>query len=247
LGAAVFADLFIAIAFILAFVALGDLLLSGRQKQVISNRVIAVWNWLDDLKKMLVHRRWLLLFLTSRASLTLTTGSAIAVTLGFISYLSFVRLVDPKFQKLFLVSLPITAVLAVSMGTTIIFLILGSKTDIQRIMGILTTLALALLPGFLINYDVLNIVSAPTFETKYFTLYDSVFGIAWYCCLYLSPFLLAFWAVAAGPLIFLYAMSVLLYLSELLIRRIAEYPKGPILGFGALCGGIAGLLKAFGV
>jgi len=40
-------------------------------------------------------------------------------------------------------------------------------------------------------------------------------------------------------------LSVLLWLMEFIARRIAEYPKGPVLGLSALAGGIAGLIKIF--
>jgi hypothetical protein len=43
-----------------------------------------------------------------------------------------------------------------------------------------------------------------------------------------------------------YAASGALYVGEFVVRRIAEYPKGPVLAISALFGGIAALIKAFG-
>jgi hypothetical protein len=43
-----------------------------------------------------------------------------------------------------------------------------------------------------------------------------------------------------------YLASAILYVCEFIIRRIAEYPKGPVLALSALIGGIAALVKAFG-
>jgi hypothetical protein len=43
-----------------------------------------------------------------------------------------------------------------------------------------------------------------------------------------------------------YIASAILYVGEFVVRRIAEYPKGPILALSALFGGIIALIKAFG-
>jgi hypothetical protein len=62
---------------------------------------------------------------------------------------------------------------------------------------------------------------------------------------YGSAVLLICWAMAAGPLLLAYSATAVLYLFELVVRRIAEYPKGPILAVSAICGGVAALLKFF--
>src|SRR5262249_21259032 len=43
-----------------------------------------------------------------------------------------------------------------------------------------------------------------------------------------------------------YLASGIFYTGEFIVRRIAEYPKGPVLALSALCGGIVALIKAFG-
>jgi hypothetical protein len=43
-----------------------------------------------------------------------------------------------------------------------------------------------------------------------------------------------------------YIASATLCVGEFVVRRIAEYPKGPVLALSALCGGIVALIKAFG-
>jgi len=58
--------------------------------------------------------------------------------------------------------------------------------------------------------------------------------------------LLAIWLLVVCPLVFAYVATALLYASEQLVRRIAEYRKGPVLALSALSGGIAALLKVFG-
>jgi hypothetical protein len=43
-----------------------------------------------------------------------------------------------------------------------------------------------------------------------------------------------------------YLASAFLYVGEFVVRRIAEYPKGPVLALSALLGGVVALIKAFG-
>ena len=61
-----------------------------------------------------------------------------------------------------------------------------------------------------------------------------------------SVFFLVYWAAAVVPLLFAYTATVFLYSLELAVRRIAEYPKGPILAITAGCGDVAAALKFFG-
>jgi hypothetical protein len=44
-----------------------------------------------------------------------------------------------------------------------------------------------------------------------------------------------------------YMASALLYVGEFIVRRIAEYPKGPVLAISAFCGGVVALFKTFGL
>jgi hypothetical protein len=43
-----------------------------------------------------------------------------------------------------------------------------------------------------------------------------------------------------------YLAGATLYVGEFVVRRIAEYPKGPVLALSALLGGIVALIRAFG-
>jgi hypothetical protein len=42
-----------------------------------------------------------------------------------------------------------------------------------------------------------------------------------------------------------YLATAVLYVGELVVRRIAEYPKGPLLALIAIFGSVAALLKVF--
>jgi len=60
-----------------------------------------------------------------------------------------------------------------------------------------------------------------------------------------SGVLWLFCAAAAGSVLFIYVGSFCLYIAEFTMRRIAEYPKGPILAGSVALGSITALIKAF--
>ena len=55
---------------------------------------------------------------------------------------------------------------------------------------------------------------------------------------------LIFWIAVAIPMFVIYGISGLLVIAEFAVRRIAEYPKGPILAISALVFAVGALLKA---
>jgi hypothetical protein len=61
----------------------------------------------------------------------------------------------------------------------------------------------------------------------------------------ISITLLIFWIVAVVPLLFVHLLSFLLMIAELIVRRIAESPKGPIVATSALAGALVAIAKAF--
>ena len=61
----------------------------------------------------------------------------------------------------------------------------------------------------------------------------------------LSTIISVVWVFLFVPLIAGYLLSPVLYISEFIIRRIAEYPKGPLLALSAFLGAVASLLKVF--
>jgi hypothetical protein len=55
-----------------------------------------------------------------------------------------------------------------------------------------------------------------------------------------------FWATIALPIVSIYALTIALFVSEFIVRRIAEYPKGPIFAISGLVSAIYVLLKTIG-
>jgi hypothetical protein len=62
-------------------------------------------------------------------------------------------------------------------------------------------------------------------------------------CVHLTVIAVIFWAVVALPLAVIYLLTILLFCSEFVVRRIAEYPKGPIFAGSVLLGAIAGVFR----
>ena len=62
-------------------------------------------------------------------------------------------------------------------------------------------------------------------------------------CIHLTVIAVIFWLVVALPLIAIYLLSILLFCSEFIVRRIAEYPKGPIFAGSVLLGAVSGIFR----
>jgi hypothetical protein len=75
-----------------------------------------------------------------------------------------------------------------------------------------------------------------------------IFGAAFlvtFGLLVASNVLVLFWLASAGLVLFIYLGSLILVVAEFTMRRIAEYPKGPILAGSVALGSITALIKAF--
>jgi hypothetical protein len=62
-------------------------------------------------------------------------------------------------------------------------------------------------------------------------------------CVHLTVIAAIFWLVVALPLLAIYLITVVLFCSEFVVRRIPEYPKGPIFAGSMLLGAIAGIFR----
>jgi hypothetical protein len=62
-------------------------------------------------------------------------------------------------------------------------------------------------------------------------------------CVHLTVIAIIFWLVVALPLAVIYLASIILFCAEFLVRRIAEYPKGPIFAGSLLLGAISGVFR----
>ena len=73
--------------------------------------------------------------------------------------------------------------------------------------------------------------------------YIALFVVGVFCIA--STILFTTWAALFVPFVLAYLLSPILFISEFVVRRIAEYPKGPLLALSAFFGAVAALLKSF--
>ena len=217
-----------------------DWLLSDRQKSRLSNISIAVWNWLDDCQR----RRLLVWLCRSRVALVVVLlVSLFCYSLLFMlelwhsdnaiissSIQVYVRVIGTYIFPGFLLSVIIVfySIEWLSLSRTyVIFL-----TKVGYCSGALVLIAtLALLAPSKHNFE---LFSGYIRERSEFVWFNS----------------LVIWGVVFSFIVVLLTTIVLLSLAKLIIRlstlvmlRIAESPKGPILAVSAITGGIAALFK----
>jgi hypothetical protein len=227
-----------------AVLALVDLLLSKAQKKWLSDASIKAWSILDEAKgwsladwlKKPRARWWLalslgLLWFAFQASITV--------------YDMPLDLSDPIAEINF--HMTVTHLMLV---TTIICLVVaspffanlldvGSPKLLVRKLAIISMFALL---GYGFSISLIWWIE----PFKGWWIWDVVAS-----ALYVGGLVPAF-TILLGILTILAAMglaylaSAILYVCEFIIRRIAEYPKGPVLAISALFGGIVALIKAFG-
>jgi hypothetical protein len=221
-----------------AILSLVDLALSDAQKKRISDQVIRLWNWLDDMKQ-LSFLNWLRARPAQR--LFIIAASLISV-----------QSVSPFFIEAFLVDLPpdefwnsIITLIILLLGTAfglwigpiIVSYLLQSNASIQFLWRSFKLLLLVIMP------DAVLLI----FAVSSFAEYD-VSSLSYFALLLhpLSVSLLAFWAIAFIPLVIVYIISAVLWVSEFIMRRVAENPKGPVLAISALFTAILAIFKALG-
>jgi hypothetical protein len=79
------------------------------------------------------------------------------------------------------------------------------------------------------------------------TLVQALFAFsylwAFILCFHLTVIAVIFWAVVALPLLAIYLLTIVLFCSEFIVRRIAEHPKGPIVAGSVLLVALLGVLR----
>jgi hypothetical protein len=238
--------LVIALSAAVAVLALLDFFLSKAQKEWLSNAVIRMWSILDEARGW-SFSDWVK---QPRARWWLALSLGIFPTL-LISQSEFLinRFVDKSTATPKLNWIDIVAhITAFMIAVPLLFLLAWSLLAwlLQRRKLNLAVILLAASVGYLVVVVFMMLIHG------YFT--GEGFGpvrhpvLIWVQTLAALPFLLAF---LCALLVLLsigvaYVASATLYVAEFVVRRIAEYPKGPVLALSALLGGVAALIKAFG-
>jgi hypothetical protein len=192
-----------------------DLLLSDFQKKALSNRSVVLWNWLDEAKRLPF-----LQLLRSKNTRYVLAG------IGALIVGPLILQMGGDLQNK-------TALVAIGICILAIWMIpftLAARSTLGTLLRATLFLALAGLP---LLFD--PVQADPDFKD----LLGPNFGIA-----VATMFLvLLLWCVIAVPLFLIYSAIAILYVSEFLARRVAEYPKGVILAASVLFGSIVAILK----
>jgi hypothetical protein len=237
----VIANFLIVVGILVALTPVLDLLMSESQKRVLEQRVLSAWNWLDDLKKVS-----LVGWLRNRVVQVLLGFIALAVAALWMYFFYFEIMpvveyilgyenpvsgetVDILLYLLY-ASFALMTAFALWAGPKLIKIILRPTKARQVFSRAFVIGAFIFSPWILIFLP--------------FELADALVSVlvVW---LYGATLLTVYWAAATLPLLFAYTTTTLRHFSELVVRRIAEYPKGPTIAFGVVSGAIGGLIKAF--
>jgi hypothetical protein len=227
----VIANTLVILGLAIAMLTLIDLLMTDRQKDKLSDNVISLWNSLDDLKKLTLvgwiqsHRGLISLF-------------AAMPPLAIILYAAAREIYSP-----FFIAELVGALIGLLIGLKLISFVLEAKGG-RILIRATGTLLLSLLP-LMVGVALMGYFHV-LLQRHAFDVYFYVAIGAFIAGNLVTFILLAIWLLVVGPLVLAYIATPLLYASEQLVRRVAEYPKGPVLALSALCGGVAALLKIFG-
>jgi len=239
------ATLLIWLSAAVAVLALADLLLSKAQKDWLSNAVIKIWSVLDEAKAW-SFADWLK---NPRARwwFAISVGLLMGVQQAWsiITEESGEYLRPDVFGDALRNSPLIISLLA---AWTAILVALLSRPIFARLLDFTSRKSLAL------RLTVFSLFALIVFVIMTLTLglseQSSIFPVILIASLLVLglPALLVLLCVLTilFALGLAYVASAVLYVGEFVVRRIAEYPKGPVLALSALFGGVCALIKVFG-
>jgi hypothetical protein len=217
----------------LAVLGLADLFLSKAQKDWLDNAVVKLWTILDEAKG-LSFADWLK---HPQAKWWLAISLGLFVAIGLVTLLW--DTVEPVFAAPIVIAIVVTI-------TWLAHPVLGWLLEFTPTVRFGHKLTIV---SVLATVGLVSTVTVAWFEYTS-SLHGTFFGVV------IEPFIKRLvWASAISllcvPMILAaralaYIASAILYVGEFVVRRIAEYPKGPILALSALFGGICALIKAFG-
>jgi len=230
-------NLLFGLAALVAIAAMLDWLVSDKQKAAISAWTLRAWNWLDDARKF-SPIKWL----RSRQGTFVILG--LGIFMGIVPALLGLGVMIWKqpaiFQKAwsFLVPLYLLQGVPPLLAPFVIrWAISPDRARWQRV-GLWSITMLAVL-----IFLSLTVMSSLGIGFAFAFPGTSPLGIAVFLVSMIFTYVWLYMVIAFLPFMSACTLSGGLFAFEFLFRRIAEYPKGPILALSALCAGIAGIVK----
>jgi len=240
------ANVLISLSVAVAILVLLDFFMSDSQKKACSHFTLHLWNWLDEMKK-LSFLAWLRRKGAQRWCIALATCPA-----GFyLIYNLYFELDD--WAVLF--GEVLISVAAGALGAKMVSSMFQAQTAFDLLRRATMFLSATIVPlGIVFAWrnmgTIFDFLDGTPFELLgVFILVVFTMSFIPTLVVYLSTsfviVILPFWLAVVVPLLATYFITIVLFIAELVVRRIAEYPKGPVLAGSALFGGIVALIKVF--
>ena len=239
-------DMALAVAIAVFVLAALDVFLSDVQKQWFDDRTLHVWHWLAEAKRKSLLN-WLQRHYQSIA------GTGVVLVSVYMTW-AFEKALAPLPQVI-TVALCIFAV-GLFFGLKIIQLTLRAPSMFRAVIRATIIVGVTLAPAVIFltlvsafKGDLIGLAKefAANAAAHKLNLGLALFALFYLCalilCVHLTVIAIIFWAVVALPLAVIYLLTILLYCSEFVIRRLAEYPKGPIFAGSLLLVAIAGVFR----
>ncbi|TBF85829.1 hypothetical protein [Rhizobium leguminosarum] len=234
--------LLVYVSALVAALAILDFLVSDKQKERLSDVVLRIWNRLDEMKQ------FSLLDVIRRPAVRRAAIVVATVLANCISWYLFVNFwgLHAVFSSVSdIVPFVIAALLGLSLGVAMLNVMFrAKKLWWLALVSTIFFIVPASLSVATIGLD-FYFSSLVRQNMEYIFLYE-IYMYTSDLLAFLTFTTFLFWIIPAILFIVVYGSIFLLLVSEFLVRRVAEYPKGPILAASALLGGLATLLSKLG-
>ncbi len=224
----------IVLSVLVAITALIDVLLGDDNKQRVDKIFITLWNLLDEFRKVSLLRT--LQSNPMQYGVPFFSAAIVCFYIGGASWIMSDRHLSTKLV-IFLTTISVGLIF----GTVVIIHSLRVDTIHKFVGRSLVFFAISLVPLLLAIGTA--IIWSNFFRNSENSSFEPI-TLALISIYAYIPFT-AYLIISYSVLFAFFCFMGLLYASEFLIRRIVEYPKGPILAVSALCAGLAALLKVF--
>ena len=244
-------------------VTLLDFYMSDSWKKRLNDRVVRMWNWLDEAKRVPLRD-----MMRKRRSQRILAAVLILVVVSLSgAYMYFIEIMASEKDEYSAANWIIeygtdvaVIILAAWLGIKILSMMLRGKTALQTFARASVAFVLSFLPVLLTVGIILLVYGKDPFTPNGFlTMIQSFapggggskvkamvifsgFGVG----IIITIVLFIFWLPTAVLVLLIYLSSLCLYIVEITVRRIAEYPKGPLLAGSVVIGSVIALIKAFG-
>jgi hypothetical protein len=213
-----------------------DIFLSDKHKKRIQHLSLVAWNRLHEASRL----KLLVLFLQSRKKFWITIAALVMliVSLGIGALF-----IGKPVLKYWTIWVPMVAIVVVGggVGRMMLLHILSCRGAFSLLIGLGYV---ALLAGCLVLVSAVVHSYWPELLKLTKENYPGGHVIALFgFVIYTNTYLLIFALIAVVPLLVLYVLEMCLLLSEVVVRRIAESPRGMVMATSGLLTSVGGILK----